>query len=118
MFQERLESIRRRLDGAIAVSLVAADGIPVETAGEADGLDLDALAALTLAQIRHLGSAPSDLQLGRPLQLVLTTERCRLLATHVGKGYYLMLVLGVHGSLGRASYEARRARLAFEGDLA
>lgn len=117
MFEERLESLRDRVDGAVATALVAEDGIRVASAEVEGGPDLEALAALLVARIRQLARAQQDLDLGSLRQFSLATERFDVLAGEVGAGYYLLLVLQAGGNTGRARYELRRARLDFEGDL-
>jgi predicted regulator of Ras-like GTPase activity (Roadblock/LC7/MglB family) len=119
MFEERLQNLRDRVEGAVATTLVAEDGIRVASAeAEAeDGPDLEALAALLVARVRQLAEAQQDLDLGPLRQFSLATDRFHVLAGEVGAGYYLLLVLESGGNTGRARYELRRARLDFEGDL-
>ena len=117
MFEERLQNLRDRVEGAVATALVAQDGIRVASAETEGGPDLDALSALLVARIQQLARAQQDLDLGSLRQFSLATDRFDVVAGEVGAGYYLLLVLESGGNSGRARYELRRARLDFEEDL-
>jgi predicted regulator of Ras-like GTPase activity (Roadblock/LC7/MglB family) len=105
MFETRLQNLLEQINGALAVSLVDRDGIPVESAGGSDGLDLEALAA------------ERELDVGEVRQFSVTTERFTILVSALDKGYYLLMVLGDRGIYGKARFELRRALLEFEQDL-
>jgi predicted regulator of Ras-like GTPase activity (Roadblock/LC7/MglB family) len=117
MFLERLEAIRSRIGGALALSLVDHDGIPVESINSDPDLDLEMLAAELITQARSISDDHRELGVGRVHQFSVSTDRFTLMVGSVAEGYYLMLVLGADGSYGRARFELRRARLLFEQDL-
>lgn len=119
MFVERLERIAGSVDGAALVSLVAADGIPVEShsSPEVEGVDVDALAAELLAQVHTIGENHRDFEMGVVEQFSVTTDRYTALLGRLNAGYFLLMVLTAGSSLGRARFEMRRATLAFEKDL-
>ncbi len=113
----RLQTLLERIDGAQAVSLVAADGIPVATASRDGGFDLEALAAELLTQVRAISDEQRDLAVGEVDQYSVSTDRLTILIGRLQAGYYLLLVLERASSYGRARFELRRARLLFEDDL-
>lgn len=117
MFLERLARVNNRIDGAIALSLVAADGIPVESVSNDPDLDLEVLAAELIAQARTISDNHRDLAMGEVRQISVSTDLGTIMVSSVAPGYFLLLVLGIDGSYGRARFELRRARLAFESDL-
>jgi predicted regulator of Ras-like GTPase activity (Roadblock/LC7/MglB family) len=117
MFLEKLSSISNRIDGALALSLVAKDGIPVESVSSDPDLDLEVLAAELVAQARSISDNHRELEVGEVHQLAVTTDRLTLMVSSVAKDYYLLLVLGPEGNYGRARFELRRARLLLEDDL-
>lgn len=117
MFLERLSRISDRIPGALAVSLVDGDGIAVESYASDGSFDLEMLAAELVDQIRAISDDHGDLDVGAVRQLTVTTDRVTLMVSSVGSGYYLLLVLGPEGSLGRARYELRRAELLLAPDL-
>ncbi len=118
MFEARLRRLLDRVDGALAVSLVAADGIAVESC-EADdrGPDLEVLAAELLDQVRAISDDHRELGVGEVCQFSISTDRYDILVSALTEDYYLLLVLGARGAYGRARFELRRARLDFEEDL-
>lgn len=117
MFADRLSAIASRLAGAEVVSLVAVDGLPVESHGASEGLDLDALAAELLAQVHTIGENHRELDMGRVDQFSVTTSSHTAMLGRLNDGYFLLLLLGRGASLGRARFELRRAPLAFGPDL-
>ena len=117
MFLEQLSRISNRIDGAVALSLVAKDGIPVESFSSDPDLDLDVLAAELVAQARSISDNHRELDVGEVQQLSVMTDRLTLMVSSVAADYYLLLVLGPEGNYGRARFELRRARLLLEADL-
>lgn len=119
MFTERLNDLSSRIEGALALSLVAGDGMPVESVSpspETD-LDLEALAAELMSQVRAMSQNHQELAVGQVRHLSVTTDRFTFMISAVGKDYFLMLVLDPGANAGRARFELRRAKLLFERDL-
>jgi predicted regulator of Ras-like GTPase activity (Roadblock/LC7/MglB family) len=117
MFLEQLSSISNRIEGVLALSLVAKDGMPVESVSSDPNLDLEVLAAELVAQARSITENHRELDVGEVQQLSVTTDRMTLMVSSVAADYYLLLVLGPAGNYGRARFELRRARLLLEADL-
>lgn len=117
MFLDRLNRISNRIEGAIALSLVAKDGIAVESVSSDPGLDLEVLAAELVAQVRAISENHRELEAGDVQHLAVATERMTLMVSSIATDYYLLLVLGPEGNHGRARFELRRARLLLERDL-
>ena len=117
MFRDILNRICGRIEGAIALSLVAKDGMPVETFNSNPDLDLDVLAAEMIGQARSISSNHRELEVGEVQQLSVSTDRLTLMVSSVASDYYLLLVLGPEGNYGKARFEFRRARLLLEGEL-
>jgi predicted regulator of Ras-like GTPase activity (Roadblock/LC7/MglB family) len=117
MFLDQLSQISNRIDGALALSLVAKDGIAVESVSSDPNLDLEVLAAELVAQARSITEDHRELHVGEVQQLSVTTDRLTLMVSSVASDYYLLLVLGPEGNYGRARFELRRARLLLEADL-
>jgi predicted regulator of Ras-like GTPase activity (Roadblock/LC7/MglB family) len=117
MFLERLSRLSSRIEDTQALSLVAKDGIPVESLSSSSELDLESLAAELIAQARAISDDHRELSVGEVQQFSVTTDRYTFLVSAVTPEYYLLLVLGKRGIYGKARFELRRARLQFEGDL-
>lgn len=117
MFIERLSEISQRIDGVLALSLVADDGIIVESVSSSSELDLEILAAEMIAQVEAISENHRELAAGDVRQLTVATDRLTLMVSSVSDSYYLVLVLAGGGSHGRARFELLRARLALERDL-
>jgi predicted regulator of Ras-like GTPase activity (Roadblock/LC7/MglB family) len=117
MFLEQLSRIGDRIGGVLALSLVAKDGIAVESVSSDPELDLEVLAAELISQVRSITENHRELEIGEVQQMSVVTDRLTLIVSSVTRDYYLLLVLGPEGSHGRARFELRRARLVLEQDL-
>jgi len=117
MFLDRLNRIANRIEGALALSLVARDGISVESVSSDPTLDLEVLAAELVAQARAISENHRELEAGDVQRLTVATDRLTVMVSSVAADYYLLLVLGPEGNYGRARFELRRARLLLERDL-
>lgn len=118
MFTERLNELSSRIEGALALSLVADDGMPVESVSSPQSaLDLEALAAELMAQVRAMSQNHQELAVGQVRHLSVTTDRFTFMISAVSKDYFLMLVLEAGANAGLARFELRRAKLLFERDL-
>src|SRR5215470_8067886 len=107
MFLEQLSSISDRIGGVLALSLVAKDGLPVESVASDPDLDLEVLAAELTAQARAISENHRELNVGEVQQLAVVTDRVTLMVSAVTPDYYLLLVLGADGNYGRARFELK-----------
>src|SRR3712207_9436963 len=89
MFLEQLSRINNRVDGALALSLVAKDGIPVESVSSDPGLDLDSLAAELVAQARTISDNHRELEAGDVQCFSVATDRFTVMVSSVAADYYL-----------------------------
>ncbi|MEM6794517.1 MAG: hypothetical protein AAF725_11090 [Acidobacteriota bacterium] len=117
MFVERLEHIAQRIEGTQALSLVAKDGIPVESFSADPSIDLELLAAELMSQVRAVSQNHQDLAFGNVRHFAVTTDRLTLMVGRLTEDYYLLLVMNASSNAGRARFELRRALLMLEDDL-
>ncbi len=106
-----------RIEGAQALALVARDGMPVESVPDDFGLDLEALAAELMTQVRAISQNHQELAVGEVRHLSVVTDRLVMMVSAMSEEYFLLLVLTAGSNAGRARFELRRARLLFENDL-
>lgn len=116
MFTERLQLVKDRIAGSTTLSLVAKDGIPVESVGESV-LDLETLAAELMSQVRAVSQNHQEISVGKVRQFSVTTDRFTLMVGSLTTDYFLMMVLQPGANYGRARFELRRAVTMFEDDL-
>ncbi len=117
MFLETLSDISRRIDGTLALSLVAKDGMPVESVSSQPDLDLEVLAAELMTQVRNISADHRELSVGEVEHLAVTTDAMTLMVSAVASDYFLLLVLRDATNFGRARFELRRARVLLEPEL-
>lgn len=117
MFGSRLQQVADRIAGTVALSLVAKDGIAVESLRLDSGIDLELLTAELMSQVRAVSHHNQDLAVGKVRSFAVTTDRYVLMVSALTDDYYLLLVLQADGNSGRARFELRRSVLLFEEDL-
>lgn len=118
MFLEQLSQISNRIQGALALSLVDADGIPIESVNSQPEIDLELLAAEMVAQVRGMQASYEEMASGGFRQCSITTDELTLVISSIANGYFLLLVLDRDVGLGQARFELRRARWVLEPELA
>ena len=117
MFKERLKQVIDRIEGTLALSLVAKDGIPVESISQDAELDLELLAAELMSQVRAVSQNHQELSVGKVRHFSVATDRYILMVSALTDEYYLLLVLRCGSNAGRARFELRRSLILFEHDL-
>jgi predicted regulator of Ras-like GTPase activity (Roadblock/LC7/MglB family) len=116
VFRDVLQSLRDRIDGALAVSLIALDGIAIESI-KADGVPLDGMGAEFGGFVKSVRLSNTDLHTGDVLQFSVFTEKYTTLLSAVTPEYFLLLVMRPDGNYGRARHELTKAKFALRDEL-
>jgi predicted regulator of Ras-like GTPase activity (Roadblock/LC7/MglB family) len=116
VFRDVLTSLRERVEGTIAVSLIGLDGIAVETVG-AGNAPLDVLGAEFGGFVKSIQHANTELDTGEVLQFSLVTEKYITFLSEVTPEYYILLVLRPDGNYGRARFELSKAKYLLRDEL-
>ncbi len=103
-FEEKLRETKEKIPGALSLSLIGIDGIPIESIGKSN-LDIETLSAELTTFIRNLNIANSELKIGKLNQLALLCEEHIHLLSAITKDYYLFCILERKGYFGKARYE-------------
>jgi predicted regulator of Ras-like GTPase activity (Roadblock/LC7/MglB family) len=116
VFRDVLESIRDHVEGTLAVSLIALDGIAIESI-KSDSVALDVMGAEFGGFIKSVRLSNTDLHTGDVLQFSLFTEKYITLLSAVTPEYFLLLVMSPDGNYGRARHELTKAKFALRDEL-
>lgn len=116
IFHDVLGSLRDRIEGSLAVSLIALDGIAIETINP-DSIPLDVMGAEFGGFVKSVRLSSADLNTGDVLQLSLVTEKYITLLSAVTPEYFLLLVMRPDGNYGRARHELAKAKHALRDEL-
>ena len=116
VFHDVLASLRDRIDGTLAVSLIALDGIPIESI-DGDSVPLDVMGAEFGGFIKSVRLSNTDLNTGDVLQFSLVTEKYITLLSAVTPEYFLLLVMRPDGNYGRARHELAKAKYKLRDEL-
>jgi len=117
VFLERLNEVSGRIEGAVAVSLIAADGIPIESVSTSPDLDLEVVAAELVNLARSIAKEQRELSVGDLRQFTVVGDRLTFLLSRVAPSFWLLAALVPQASLGKARFELKRAELLFEDEL-
>ena len=108
-FRQHLREVCDRVEGAVACSLMAVDGIEVETHLAAEGAEVD-LRSL-LVEYSGLFRAASDAtqanQAGGVEELCVSTDKLTAVARLVSPEYFMLVALRPDGNQGKARYVLR-----------
>ena len=116
MFRDVLNTLRDRIEGALATSLIGLDGIAIEKIGDG-AVPLDVLGAEFGSFIKSIRHANTELNTGEVLQFSLVTEKYITFMSEVTPEYYILLVLEPDGNYGRARFELSRAKYLLRDEL-
>ncbi|MGH9459468.1 MAG: roadblock/LC7 domain-containing protein [Thermoanaerobaculia bacterium] len=115
-FREVLETLRARVDGTLAVSLLGNDGIPIDSINPG-GLPLENIAAEFSTFLKGLRVSSTELDTGVVEQFSLMTTRYTTLLSAVTSDYFLLVILSPDGNYGRARFEAAKAKSDLQDEL-
>jgi predicted regulator of Ras-like GTPase activity (Roadblock/LC7/MglB family) len=114
----RLRELVDQVPGALAAVLVDQDGLTVDSYGRPDAdVESESLSAECNTVIARARDAASRLEYGAVGELAVGTERCFLLCRFVQGKYFLILVLGRSGLLGKARFYLQRIAFALRAEL-
>ena len=115
-FREYLETILGRVEGGVGALIMGTDGIAVEKVLSEAGSDAnpDVAAAEFISVVRGAQRASANMGYGPLRELVVSTDQFHFLLRLMTQDYFLVLVLGRGGNIGRGRFELRKA----EFDLA
>ncbi len=116
MFREVLASIRDKVDGALAVSLIGLDGIAIDSVNDGR-VPLDVLGAEFGGFIRSIRLSNTELNTGEVEQFSLVTEKYVTFLSAVTADYFVLLVMRPDGNYGRARFELARAKHLLRDEL-
>ncbi len=111
-FGEHLEGILKRLDGAVAASVMGFDGIPVETVelspeGPAEDIDVNALLVEYSNILNQLRGAAELLQSGSVTEISINSEKIVTIARLLSDEYFVIVALLPSANYGKARYLLR-----------
>jgi predicted regulator of Ras-like GTPase activity (Roadblock/LC7/MglB family) len=116
VFKDVLASIRDKVDGALAVSLIGLDGIAIESVNPGK-VPLDVLGAEFGGFIKSIRLSNTELNTGAVEQFSLVTEKYVTFLSAVTDEYFVLLVMKPEGNYGRARFELARAKHVLRDEL-
>lgn len=118
MFEQTLNEVVSKTEGAVGALIMGLDGISIARAGEREtAIDIDHVAAEYTTLLRKSMRNTDDLPLGTLSEIALVADEYAFLLMPITQEYFLVLVLKAHGGLGRARFELRKAQLALEEEF-
>jgi predicted regulator of Ras-like GTPase activity (Roadblock/LC7/MglB family) len=107
-FREHLEEVCRRVDGAVACSLMGVDGIEVDTHLQDGGeLDVKSLLVEYSGVLRSAREAAEAHAAGGVGEISISTDKLMAVARIVSPEYFMVVALTPDGNVGKARYLLR-----------
>ncbi len=116
-FQNVLQEVVEKVDGAVSAMIIGTDGIPVEGYRKEDLLNLDDLGAESSAMIKDINLASHNLGLGNALEFSISSEKSRILMRQITPEYYFALVMRPDGNLGKGRFVLKTTIPKIEGEF-
>lgn len=108
-FKSVLEQVGRRLDGVLGAVVIGEDGIIVERYIADPGFDTELASVEYVGGCKEIRRATESLESGDVEELAVVTEKNRMLLRNLSPGYFIILMMGPGGSLGKGRYELKKA---------
>ena len=108
-FKEVLEKMGSRLDGVLGAVVIGDDGIIVERHVADPAFDAELAGVEYVGSCKDIRRATESLESGEVEEVSVVTEKTRILLRNISPGYYLILIMGPGGSLGKGRYELMKA---------
>ena len=107
-FREHLEEVCRRVDGAVACSLMGVDGIEVDTHLQDGGeLDVKSLLVEYSGVLRSAREAAEAHAAGGVGEISISTDKLMAVARIVSPEYFMVVALTPEGNIGKARFLLR-----------
>jgi predicted regulator of Ras-like GTPase activity (Roadblock/LC7/MglB family) len=118
VIESRLKELVEQVPGAQAVVLVDEDGLTVESYRHPDSdVDSESLSAECNTVVARARDAVQRLEFGAVGEVTLTTERFFLLCSFIRGEYYLILVMGRSGILGKGRFFLQRTAFSLRSEI-
>ena len=107
-FREHLQEVCQKVEGAIACSLMGADGIEVDThVNEGAEVDFRTLLVEYSGLLRSAREAAENNQAGGVDEVSVSTEKLVAVARVVSPEYFMVVALRPDGNIGKARFYLR-----------
>ncbi len=108
-FTEILTDAANQIEGAQVLVLAGIDGLGVETVVKEGGeYDTEAVEVEIAGLVSTISRTAQALSSGQVREFYIEAERQTFLVSILDENYFLAIILGLHGNLGRARFESRR----------
>lgn len=117
MFEERLKTAVGTVRGGEAAILMGFDGIPVDSYGIDEGLDIETFGMEFSVVLKEVRKAAELLETGSALEMTVSTERLCTVLRVVSDDYFIAMALSPAGNIGKARYVLRMLAPDFRSEL-
>ncbi len=113
MFKEILKQTYEKTDGALMVTLLGLDGIPIEKyyGAEEPDFDEELFCAEYSTYLKNFNKTNENIKFGNTKEYLVRTDKYTIVINTVAEEYLIVSVINQDGNLGRARYENNKAAL-------
>ena len=117
MFGERLKTAVGTVSGGEAAILMGFDGIPVDSYGIDEQLDIETFGMEFSVVLKEVRKAAELLETGMAMEMTVSTERLCTVLRVVSDDYFVAMALSPTGNIGKARYVLRMLAPDFKSEL-
>ena len=117
MFASKLQEAVKSVRGGEAAILMGFDGIPVESFGVDDKLDIETVGMEFSVVLKEVKKAASLLDSGDAQELTIRTDTMSTVLRIVNEQYFVAMALSTGGNIGKARYVLRMLAPGFKEEL-
>jgi|SRR3972149_9548006 len=111
MFSALLDSIVNKVEGIRAAVIMGMDGIAIEKRNLDEAANVESLAAEYTTALRLSSSSTQEVGLGTLEEYIISTESRIIVIRMITSDYFVFLLLGKDGNIGRARFELKKAKV-------
>ncbi|MCP4605415.1 MAG: hypothetical protein GY847_33660 [Proteobacteria bacterium] len=117
MFASKLENALNSVNGGEAAILMGFDGIPLESFGLNEQLDIETVGMEFSVVLKDVRKASELLEAGSTEELTIRTDRLTTIIRVIDKNYFIAMAIATEGNLGKARYILRVLASSLREDL-
>lgn len=107
-FRDRLTRLKNAIPGAVTATIMGADGIPIDAVeSPPNGIDTSGLLVEYGALLEQVKKTAQMFAAGQLEELAVRSERLTAIMRPINEEFFLAVVLGPTGSLGKSRYLLR-----------
>lgn len=109
MIKKALQKIMDNVDGALGVTLIGVDGLPIAEIKPESGVEISVLGAELTILYKNAARLTQDLDYGIFQEITIRSEKIAIICRAVTVEYFLLLAITPKALFGKGRYQLRKS---------